>query len=341
VLNNDQENMTALTGTLVEPAGEIPAKATRHGAPHRNRGDRWFFFILRGGALLPALLMLLFVAVLIYGALPSIKQFGISFLFTSEWDPAEDREAYGALASIYGTLFSSLMALAIAGPIGIGVAAYLNEVFPARLRGTVVFLIEILATIPSIVYGIWAFFLLVPFIADYVQPLFTALPWCRNFFLFKGPPIGVGLLAGTIILAVMILPLIVSISLDAIRAVPASYREAALGLGATRWEMIRLAVLPAARSGLMGACILALGRALGETMAITMIIGNSNLIKWSLFEPATTISSLIANNFNEASGLMRSALIELALILFVMTLVVNLAARFLMLRFAGTKGVAQ
>lgn len=330
--------MTALTSSLLRSAGEAPAKAVRHGMPHRNRGDRLFFLILRGGAMLPVLLMLLFVIVLIYGALPSMKEFGLSFLFTSEWDPAEGREQYGALASVYGTIFSSLLALAIAGPIGIGVAAFLHEVFPPRLRSTVVFLIEILATIPSIVYGIWAFFVLVPFIADYVQPLFTSIPWCRHFFLFKGPPIGVGLLAGTMILSVMILPLIVSISLDAIRAVPSSYREAALGLGATRWEMIRMAVLPAARSGLMGACILALGRALGETMAITMIIGNSNLIKWSLFEPATTISSLIANNFNEASGLMRSALIELALILFVMTMVVNLSARFLILKFAGTGG---
>lgn len=312
-----------------------PAGAVRHGAEQRNHGDRRFFRVLRCAALIPIVLMILFLAVLIHGAWPSIERFGISFLFTNEWDPNEEREAYGALASIYGTLFSAVMALVVAGPIGIGVAAFINEVFPARFRSTVVFLIEILATIPSIVYGIWAFFVLTPLIGDYVQPLAQRLG--GDFFLFRGPPIGVGLLAGTVVLSIMILPVIVSISLEAIRSVPDSYREAALGLGATRWEMIRLAVLPPARSGLLGACILALGRAMGETMAITMVIGNANLIRWSLFEPAASIASMIANNFSEAFDLMRAALIELALILFVMTFAVNLSARYMILKLGGAR----
>ena len=432
----DEEIKDNTTNTPAAPVAVIeapPPDAIRHGRRLTNRGDRIFFRVLKGAAFIPIVLMILFVGVLLYGAWPSIERFGVAFLFTDEWDPGEDREAYGALASIYGTLFSSLMALAIAGPIGIGVAAFLNEVFPPKLRSTVIFLIEILATIPSIVYGIWAFFVLVPLISEYIQPFFTeyewplspvptfptmvqtalANPWLLTivlgvtafvtittvrgllravgrrisvthisyeissgkanaalavfcilagagaaflapinwpgvggwvsqkvgpeFFLFRGPPIGVGLLAGTTVLAIMILPLIVSISLEAIRAVPSSYREAALGLGATRWEVIRMAVLPAARSGLMGGCILALGRALGETMAVTMVIGNANLIRWSLFEPAASIASMIANNFSEAFDLMRASLIELALILFAMTFVVNLAARYLILKLGGSR----
>lgn len=307
----------------------------------RNFGDRVFFGIIRSASFIPVLLILLFVGTLVAGAIPAIKAFGWSFPFSSEWQPnAEIGEAYGALPFIYGTLFSSVMALLLAGPVGIGVAVFLNEVVGARLRSIAAFLIEILATVPSIVFGIWAFFVLVPFVRDAVQKSVQSV-FGTDFILFRGPPLGIGLLAGTLVLAVMILPMITSISLDAIRMVPSSYREAALGLGATRWEMIRLAVLPAARSGLIGACILALGRALGETMAVTMVIGNKNVIRWSLFEPSSTISSVIASNFGEAGGdneLMLPALLELALILFAMTLVVNLVARMIIRRFAGQKG---
>ena len=307
-----------------------------------NRGDRIFLAIIRSAAIIPVLLIILFVGVLIAGSMPSVRAFGLHFLFNSEWQPnAEIGEEYGALPFIYGTLVSSVMALLLAGPVGIGVAVFLNEVFTSRLRGVIAFLIEILATIPSIVFGIWAFFVLVPFVRDGIQAPVQAI-FGTGFILFRGPPLGIGLLAGTLVLAVMILPMIVSISLEAIRMVPSSYREAALGLGATRWEMIRLAVLPPARSGLMGACILALGRALGETMAVTMVIGNKNMIRWSLFEPASTISSVVASNFGEAGGdnaLMLPSLTELALVLFAMTLVVNLVARFVIRRFAGDKAV--
>lgn len=312
-----------------------------HGKAYQNRGDRVFMLVLKFAAFMPLLLMLAFIAVLIHGSWDSIQHFGVKFLFTNDWDPSEDAEIYGALPSVYGTLFSSICALALAGPVGIGVAAFLNEVVPPGPRAVITFLIEILATIPSIVYGVWAFFVLVPFISnpDYgIQTILQQwIPHGSEFILFSGPPLGLGLLAATLVLAVMILPLIVSLSLDAIRSVPASYREAAMGLGSTKWETIRIAVLPPAKSGLIGACILALGRALGETMAVTMVIGNSNMIRWALFQPATTISSMIANNFGEAFGLMQSALIELALILFGMTMLVNLIARYLVLKFATVK----
>lgn len=302
-----------------------------------NVGDRIFFWVLRVAAVIPILLMLLFVGVLVVGSIPAIRAFGFRFLFSSEWDPNPDHEQYGALAFIYGTLFSSIFALAIAAPVGIGVAAFLHEVFSPRLRSVVAFLIEILATIPSIVYGVWAFFVLRGWVESSIQPLFNRI-FGSDFILFRGPPLGFGLLTGTLVLATMVLPIIVSISLDAMRAVPDSYREAALGLGATRWEMIRMAVLPAARSGLVGACILAFGRALGETMAITMVIGNANKIGWSLFQPANTIASAIASQFGEAADLMLSSLIELALILFVMTLVVNIIARTIIRRISAQKG---
>lgn len=304
-----------------------------------NRGDRIFTWLLRTASLIPILLMALFLVVLAIGAMPSIKAYGLGFLASTEWDPTEDHEAYGALPFIYGTLISSLFGLAIAAPVGIGVATFLNEVFPDRprgLRGTVAFLIEILATIPSIVYGVWAFFMMVPWVEHTIIPATHAI-FGKNFFLFAGQR-GLSLFSGGLVLAVMILPMIVSISLDAIRSVPASYREAALGLGATRFEMIRMAVWPAARSGLMGACILALGRAMGETMAITMVIGNSNQIQWSLFAPSNTIASTIASQFGEASGLMAASLIELALVLFVMTLLVNTTARLIIRHLSAQKG---
>jgi phosphate transport system permease protein len=291
--------------------------------------------LLRSAASLPILLALLFIVVLVMGALPSIKVFGLGFLVSSEWDASEGREQYGALAFIYGTIFSSLFALLIAAPVGIGVATFLSEVFRSRFRSVIAFLIEVLATIPSIVYGMWGFYVMVPWVEKYVMPPVQGV-FGKEFILFRGFS-GLSLFSGGLILAVMILPVIVSISYDAIRSVPRSYREAAIGLGATRWEMIRLAVWPAARSGLIASCILALGRAMGETMAITMVIGNSYIIQWSLFASANTIASAIASQFSEASGLQLSALIELALLLFLMTLTVNALARYILGRLGNRK----
>lgn len=329
--------MTAATASDTRPLAREIASTEVPVRRHQNAGDRLFLLLLRAAALIPVLLIVLFLVVLGYGAWPSIKAFGWSFLYSTQWDPSEDREQYGALAFVVGTLFSSLFALLLAAPVGIGVATFLNEVFPPRLRGIVAFLIEILATIPSIVYGIWAFFVMVPWVQRSLIPLAHAV-FGEQFFLFRGTQ-GLCLFSGGLVLAVMVLPMIVSISLDSIRAVPVSYREAALGLGATRWEMIRLAVWPAARSGMLGACILSLGRAMGETMAITMVIGNAQSIQWSLFAPANSIASSIASQFGEATGLMQAALIELAMVLFVMTLLVNLAARTLVGRMSAQKGL--
>ncbi len=306
------------------------APERRHVRPRRprNLGDRVFDLSLSVAALMIPALVALFVGVLIYGAWPSIRAFGWEFLVTKTWNPNPNREQYGALVFIFGTLVSSIVALCLAAPIGIAVAALLNEVVTAKVRVVLSFVIEILATIPSVVYGLWGIFVLAPWVRQVLQPFLSRtlgfLP------LFQGPQYGLGMLAAILILAIMVLPIIVSVSNDAMRGVPVGYREAALALGATRWEMIRLAVLPPARTGIMGGCILAMARALGETMAITMVIGNGHEISWSLFAASDTVASAIANQFSEAtSDLYSAALIELALLLFVVTLVVNFMARLI------------
>lgn len=305
-------------------------------AVRRNLGDRIFFGVLTGAALIAPILLTMFVAVLLYGAWPSIQTFGLSFVTTNVWDPHEGRERYGAFAYIVGTLVSALLALGIAAPVGIAVATYINEILPKALRGVSRFLIEILATVPSVVYGLWGVFVLAPWIKDGVRPpVAKLLGWLP---IFGAPYDPKNMLCAVFILSIMILPIIVAVSIDTIRAVPVSYREAALGLGATRWEMIRLAVWPASRSGFLGACILAVGRALGETMAVTMVIGNARDIKASVFAASDTVASTIANQFAEApSDLFTSALIELALLLFLVTLTVNIIAR-LIVRRAIPKG---
>ena len=246
-------------------------------------------------------------------ALPAIQEFGLSFLTTSSWNPV--RSEYGVLPAIYGTLVSSFIALMISVPIGLGVAIFLSEDYlPPVLQRIIVFLVELLAAVPSVVYGLWGIFVLIPFLKE-----FTPL---------RGP----GMLPAALILSVMILPTIAAISRDAIINVPGGLRQAAVGLGATRWEAILQIVLPAASSGIIGGVMLALGRALGETMAVTMLIGNSNKIDTSVFAPANTVSSLLANQFAEASGLQVAALMYAALILFLITLVVNILAQLLVVR---------
>jgi len=321
-----------------------PVAAAPSPRPRRNRGDRVFFGILTAaGAAAPVLLGLLLV-VLVYGSWPSIKAFGFSFVTSSVWEPNPNRgERYGAFPFLVGTLVSSVLALALAAPIGISVATFINEILPAALRGPSRFLIEILATIPSVVYGLWGVAVLAPTVTNVFQPvlakLYSGMPLVGGFF---GPPYDPrNMLCAVLVLAIMILPIIVAVSLEAIRAVPSSYREAALGLGATRWEMIRVAVWPAARSGFVGACILALGRALGETMAVTMVIGNGRRISQSIFAASDTIASTIANQFAEApSDLFTAALIEMALLLFVTTLAVNLVARLIVRRAVAAGGHA-
>jgi len=259
------------------------------------------------------------------GSLPSIRKFGWSFLFNSTWDPVQ--EIYGALPIIFGTIVSSILALFIAFPLSIGVAIFLAEVAPPWLEKPMSFLVELLAGIPSVIYGLWGIFVLVPWLRNDVEP------WLSDKFgflpFFQGAPYGFGMLAAVLILTIMVLPIISSISRDVLKSVPRSQREAALALGATKWQAT-LIVLKDAKSGILGATMLGLGRAIGETMAVTMVIGNRSFISASLFDPAYTMASVIANEFNEATTeLYTSSLIELALVLFVITIIINALARLL------------
>jgi phosphate transport system permease protein len=263
----------------------------------------------------------------------SLAQFGFGFFLRSAWDPVSGD--FGALPFIFGTLTTSLLALAMAVPLALGVAVFLTELCPAKLRAPISFLTELLAAIPSVVYGLWAVFVLVPIMRDQLGPLLVKYFGWTGFF--GGYNFGVGMLTASIILAIMILPIISSITRDIMLAVPVSQREAVLALGATRWEMIRTGVLRNARIGIVGAVILGLGRALGETMAVTMVIGNHPVISKSLFAPGYTLASVIANEFTEATGdLYLSALIEIGLALFLVTIVVNAIARALV--WAVTRG---
>jgi phosphate transport system permease protein len=254
----------------------------------------------------------------------SIREFGFSFWVTDTWDPVAHE--FGARPFIWGTIYSSVLALLIAAPISLGIATYLSELCPARLRQPLIFLTELLAAIPSIVYGLWGLFVLVPLVRD----LENAMPeWMRGLPLFSGPPIGLGMLAAALILAVMVTPFISSLAREVLKSVPRTQREGAYALGATQWEAIRVA-LAYGRTGIVGAIMLGFGRALGETMAVTMVIGNSPTVSWSLFAPQYTMSAVIANEFAEAvDELHLHALIEIGLVLFVITLAVNAVSRML------------
>jgi phosphate transport system permease protein len=289
-------------------------------------GDRVFEFamLLCGLAVLGMLVLIVYELVLRSG--PSWRVFGFKFFAGHDWDPVS--EQFGALPFIYGTLVSSLLALIIAVPLSVGVAVFTTEMCPKRLRGPLSFFVELLAAIPSVVYGLWAIFVLVPLLSNYVQPFLSRTLGWTGFF--EGPPYGISMLAAGIILAIMIIPIISSITREVLMVVPQHQREAALALGATRWEMIRVGVLRNARAGIMGGIILGLGRALGETMAVTMVIGNRPEIAKSLFAPGYTMASVLANEFSEATGdVYLSALIEIGLALFLVTIVVNALARLL------------
>lgn len=255
----------------------------------------------------------------------SRSKFGFGFIFSQNWDPV--KEEFGALTFIYGTIVSSLLALLISLPVSIGVAVFLSEIIHKSLRTSISFLIEILAAIPSIIYGFWGIFVFAPFMRSTVQPFLNTYFGFLPFF--KGQIYGTGLLTASVILAIMITPIISSITRDVLKAIPVSQREAAYALGATKWEAIKMALLNA-RSGILGGSVLGLGRAIGETMAVTMVIGNKAQIKDSLFEPAYSMASVIANEFAEASGSIHiSSLIEIGLILFGVTFIINSLARVL------------
>ncbi|TME09757.1 MAG: phosphate ABC transporter permease subunit PstC [Chloroflexi bacterium] len=279
----------------------------------------------------------LLAALLVANSGQALAKFGISFLTGTTWDPIAG--IYGALPFIIGTIASSFIAIVLATPIGLLTAIFLAELAPRRVAIPLTFTIELLAAIPSVVFGLWGVFVLGPFLSRTVEAwVVDTLGWIP---IFAGPPFGVGLFTAGVILTLMILPTIVAISRDMITAVPDSQREAMLALGATRWEMITNAVLPYARSGIIGAVILGLGRALGETMAVTMVIGNRPQIPQSIFDSSQTIASQIATTFNEASiGLQTSALISLGLVLLVITMTLNVIARLLVWRVAGPQGTS-
>ena len=299
----------------------------------RLRGRSWGDLVFRGAVTLGALAVPVLMGFLVYelwvGARLAVERFGVGFLVTSVWDPVAGQ--FGAFPLIFGTLLSSLLALLIAVPLSLGVAIFLTEFAPERIRGPIAFVIELLAAIPSVVYGLWGVFVLIPVLKSSIFPF---LRDTLGFLpLFKGPIYGPSMLAAAIILAIMVMPYIMSVSREVLLAVPPSQREAALALGATRWEAVVSAVVPYARSGIIGAIILGLGRALGETMAVTMLIGNRNEIAASLFAPGYTMAAVIANEFTEAAtDIHYSALTYVALALFLVTVVVNAAARLLIWR---------
>jgi len=289
--------------------------------------DRLFLWIVYGAAGFFILLVVLLFLQLLHGSELSLKAFGLKFLWTSEWNPVASR--FGALPLIFGTVASSLIAIVLAGIVGIFGATYLADFAPKRIDRILSFAIELLAAVPSVVYGLWGLFVLAPLMRDHIGP---SLQRVLGFLpLFSGPIYGVGLLTAGMILALMILPTVTAISRDVIVAVPREQREGSMALGATRWETITRIVLPAARAGIFGALVLALGRALGETIATTMVIGNRPEIAASLFAPSYTLSSVIANEFTEATtDVYISALVELGLLLFVVSFVVNGLARIMM-----------
>ncbi len=315
-------------------AAEIGAIRTRSRTLDRLRlGDAVFRQLTRAAALGVLIILSGVIISLIHGALPALQAFGFNFLIEDRWNPVTEK--FGALAPIYGTIVTSFLAMLIAVPVGLFISMFLTELCPKWLRRPIAIAIELLAGIPSIIYGIWGLFVFAPFLQQTLQPFLieTLGPVPLLSSLFAGPPYGIGMLTAGLILAIMVLPFITSISREVFEAVPPVLKEAAYGIGCTTWEVVRYVVLPYARVGVIGGVMLGLGRALGETMAVTFVIGNAHRISASILAPGTTISATIANEFTEAVGdLYTSALIELGLILFVITFIVLAAARYMLMR---------
>jgi len=319
----------ALRQSLVVHESELRARALAR----MRLSDVTFRHLTRAAAIAVLLLLSGVILSLVIGSMPAIRKFGIHFLTSEDWNPVTDD--YGGVASIYGTLITSVIAMLIAVPVGLMIAFFLTELCPVWLRRPIGIAIELLAGIPSIIYGIWGLFIFAPVLQQTLQPFL--IDTLGNIpiigILFAGPPFGIGMLTAGLILAIMVLPFITSISRDVFDAVPPVLKEAAYGLGCTTWEVMRNVVLPYTRVGVIGGVMLGLGRALGETMAVTFVIGNAHRISASILAPGTTISATIANEFTEAVGdLYTSALIELGLILFVITFIVLAIARYLLMR---------
>ncbi len=296
-----------------------------------NRGDRVFEAVVSAIAACVPLLLIGIIVLLLLDALPAFLRFGGAFLTQTTWDPVQEK--FGAAAYMYGTVVTSLIALLLAAPVGVGCALFIAEYAPLWMRAPVSFLIELLAAIPSIIYGLWGFFILAPLMRGAIEPFLKSAvgPLPVVGALFSGPAVGRDLLVAGVILSIMILPTITAVSREILRAVPDTQREGMLALGATKWETIRKAVLPYARSGIVGAAILGLARALGETMAVTMVIGNSSTqIRASLFTPGYTMASAIANQFTEADKeIYFSAIVAVALVLLAVAAAMNILARLL------------
>ena len=334
-----QADVTQPTDSSASPGAEqslSPVRAYLLNCGSSSLADRAFSALMLVCALSIFAIVILILVELISGSKLTIQKFGMSFFFGSAWDPVNGN--FGALPFIYGTVVSSILALIIAVPLAVGVAIFLTEMCPEWLRGFLAFFTELLAAIPSVVYGLWAIFVLVPLLRQYFYPyLIKSLGWTG---IFGGPNYGFGMFSAGVILSIMVLPIISSLTREVMSAVPHAQREAVLALGATRWEMIRMGVLRNARIGIVGAVILGLGRALGETMAVTMVIGNTPEVHKSLLSNGASMASVIANEFAEAtSDLHRSALVEIALALFVVTIIVNAIAQLLV--WAVTRGAPQ
>ena len=302
-------------------------------------GDRTFNIITQASAIAVLVILAGVMLSLVIGSLPAWRAFGFGFFASETWNPVTEK--FGALPAIYGTLVTSIIAMLIGVPVSLGIAIFLIEICPERLRRTIGTAIELLAGIPSIIYGIWGLFVFAPFFQAHLQPVlidaFANIPILNQ--LFAGPPYGIGLLTAGLILAIMVLPFITSITREVFDTVPPVLKEAAYGIGCTRWEVMRRVVIPYTRVGIVGGVMLGLGRALGETMAVTFVIGNAHRIVPSIMAPGTTISASIANEFTEATGeLYTASLIALGLILFFITFVVLAAARLMLMRIAMKAG---
>lgn len=300
--------------------------------------DLLFKNLTRSFAFLVFILLAAIMASLIYGSRESIAQHGLAFLWTNEWDPVQN--VYGALVPITGTLLTSFIALIIAVPISFGIAMFLTELSPVWLRRPLGTAIEMLAAIPSIIYGMWGLFVFVPVFQQYIQPhiinLFDGVPVLGQFF--GGPPFGIGVFTAGLILSIMIIPFIAAVMRDVFELVPSLLKESAYGLGSSTWEVVWKVVLPYTKSGVIGGIMLGLGRALGETMAVTFVIGNSFNLPDSIFAPSNSIASALANEFNEAGGMQKAALLELGLILFLITTIVLAFSKILLSRLSKSEG---
>lgn len=334
------DNSASIPSDRATPTPVMTAGNPTPASPNNKNAlmDTLFKNLTRTFAFLVFILLAAIMVSLIYGSHESLSKYGLSFLWLNDWDPVN--QVYGAVVPIVGTLLTSFIALIIAVPVSFGIAMFLTELAPAWLRRPLGTAIEMLAAIPSIIYGMWGLFVFVPVFQQYVQPLMIStlgsIPGVG--LLFQGPAFGIGIFTAGLILSIMVIPFIAAVMRDVFELVPAMLKESAYGLGSTTWEVMWRVVLPYTRSGVIGGIMLGLGRALGETMAVTFVIGNAFRLSESLFAPGNSIASALANQFNEASGMQRSALLELGLILFLITTVVLAISKVMLLRLSASEG---